>query len=99
MDDSLKKILKNALENKNYEKYNDILIKEITAIFVKKIKKYNEIFLYSNQLELLENSEIYLDIFEANICKEFYNIQKKDFEPNVLSELLMEIYEKICIKN
>lgn len=95
MDENIIKLLKNYLEKREYEKYNDILEKEIISIFVKKIQMHNDNFLYSNKVELLEFAEIYLDEYESEICRKFYNISKSGYESEILSEILMNIYEKI----
>ena len=93
MNNSVKKELKEYLVKRKFDKYNEILIQEITQIFVKKIRKYESKFVYTNQLELLETVETFLNNYEINVCREFYNSQKSNYEPEFLAEILMEIYK------
>ncbi len=95
MNSSIKNLLKKYLTNKEYDDYNEILIKEITYIFVKKIQNIDETFLYSSLVELLESAKTYLSNYEVEILNRFYLLTKSDYSPEILSEELMEIYNKV----
>lgn len=94
MNSSIKNLLKQYLTNKEYDTYNDILIKEIIYSFVRKIKKREPQFLYSSLVELLEISDKYLEKKDIEILKSFYDLVKTNYQPEFLSEELMEIYIK-----
>ena len=94
MSSSINILLKEYLEKKEYELYNEVLIKEISSIFVKKIKEKNKYFLYSNLVELQDSAFVYLNVNLANICRQFYFITR-EYDSLKLSEKLMEIYEII----
>ena len=79
MEDSVKKILLKYIEEKDFSKYNDILVKEIISFFVKKIQGIDNSFVYSNLIELLENVEIYLDSSDTYIFNYFYCQSYYDF--------------------
>lgn len=95
MNSSIKNLLKQYLTSKEYDEYNNILIKEITYIFVKRIQKVEESFLYSSLVELLESAKIYLSNYEVEILNRFYYLTKSDYSPEILAEELMKIYNKI----
>lgn len=95
MSNSIKKVLKKYFTNKEYDKYNELLIKEITYIFVKKVQKINSDFLYSSLVELLETVEVYLNRYEYEIFKKFYTLVKADYQSSLLANELMQIYIKV----
>lgn len=95
MNNSIKNLLKEYLNNKEYDTYNNVLIKEITYVFVKKIQKIDNTFLYSSLVELLESAETYLSDYEVEILNKFYDLVKSNYPADVLAEELMEIYKKI----
>ena len=95
MNNSLKKILKQKLNEKDFEQYNEILKKEIIIIFVKKVQEKDSFFLYSNLVELLEYVEIYLEDNDIIIFTHFYDLCKRDYKSEDLSIYLTELYEKI----
>lgn len=95
MNSSIKDILKKYLTNKEYDDYNEILIKEITYIFVKKIQKIDENFLYSSLVELLESAKIYLSNYDIEILNGFYMLTKSNYSPEILAEELMKVYNKL----
>lgn len=95
MNSSIKDLLKKYLTNKEYDDYNEILIKEITYIFVKKIQKIDENFLYSSLVELLESAKIYLSNYDIEILNRFYMLTKSNYSPEMLAEELMKVYNKL----
>ncbi len=95
MNSSIKDLLKKYLTNKEYDDYNEILIKEITYIFVKKIQKIDENFLYSSLVELLESAKIYLSNYDIEILNRFYMLTKSNYSPEILAEELMKVYNKL----
>lgn len=95
MNNSLKIMLKNYMENKEYLKYNELLRQEIISIFVKKIQEIDSSFLYSSMVELLEVIEEKLTEEDSENFKYFYNLFKKDYEPKDLTEYLTKVYKKI----
>ena len=95
MNSSIKDLLKKYLTNKEYDDYNEILIKEITHIFVKKIQKIDENFLYSSLVELLESAKIYLSNYDIEILNGFYMLTKSNYSPEMLAEELMKVYNKL----
>ena len=95
MNSSIKDLLKKYLTNKEYDDYNEILIKEITYIFVKKIQKIDENFLYSSLVELLESAKIYLSNYDIEILNRFYMLTKSNYSPEILVEELMKVYNKL----
>ncbi len=95
MNSSIKDLLKKYLTNKEYDDYNEILIKEITYIFVKKIQKIDENFLYSSLVELLESAKIYLSNYDIEILNGFYMLTKSNYSPEILVEELMKVYNKL----
>ena len=95
MNSSIKDLLKKYLTNKEYDDYNEILIKEITYIFVKKIQKIDENFLYSSLVELLESAKIYLPNYDIEILNGFYMLTKSNYSPEMLAEELMKVYNKL----
>ncbi len=97
MNDSTKKILKSCLNKNKFVEYNEILRLEIICIFVTKIQEKNSFFLYSTIIELLENVEIYLAEKDIINCRYFYDILKKDYEPEVLAEYLTDLYQRMAI--
>ena len=95
MNSSIKDLLKKYLTNKEYDDYNEILINEITYIFVKKIQKIDENFLYSSLVELLESAKIYLSNYDIEILNRFYMLTKSNYSPEILAEELMKVYNKL----
>lgn len=97
MDNSIKKILKKYLEEKNFSKYNEVLEIEITSYFVDKIREKKPSYLYSTLVELLEIVEKYLDERDIIICTHFYDLCERDYTPEVLANYLTDVYEKIAL--
>ena len=97
MSEALKKVLLNCINEKNFLKYNELLKKQIIFYFVKKIQEKNKYFLYSNIVELLDCVEMYLSDNDIFIFNHFYDLCKKDYEPEVLSGYLTDVYEKIVV--
>lgn len=97
MKDSIKKILKEYLNEKNFSQYNEVLRQEIIRIFVKKIQEKNSFFLYSNLVELLESVENYLDSKDIMIFTRFYDLCKSEYESDELSRYLTDVYEKMIV--
>ena len=97
MTNSIKKILKEYLNEKNFLKYNEVLRMEIISFYVKKIQEKNSFFLYSNLIELLENVEIYLENKDIFVFNHFYDLCNKNYEPELLSRYLTDVYEKIIL--
>lgn len=88
-------LLKEYLSANQYKEYNEVLRKEITIFFVKKIQKKNRNFLYSTHIELLEASEIYLNQKYESLFRKFHEVLKLNIDEKVRSERLMEIYKEL----
>lgn len=95
MSQKVEVLLKEYLGANQYKEYNEVLRKEITIFFVKKIQKKNKNFLYSTHIELLEASEIYLNKKYESLFRKFHEILKLNIDEKVRSERLMEIYKEL----
>lgn len=95
MNERIKLLLDEYLKDNQYKEYNNVLKKEITYFFVKRIQKTNKHYLYSTLVELFEDVERILDDRENVIFKKFYKIIKQDYDDKELSKRLMEIYERL----
>lgn len=95
MNLKIKELLKSYMELNQYREYNEVLKKEITYKFVKKIQDVNKNYLYSTQVELLEATEIYLENKDRMLFRKYYDTLRLDIDDINMSERLMEIYEKL----
>lgn len=95
MNERIKLLLDEYLKDNQYKEYNNVLKKEITYFFVKRIQKTNKHYLYSTLVELSEDVERILDDRENVIFKKFYKIIKQHYDDKELSKRLMEIYERL----
>lgn len=91
----IKELLKSYMELNQYREYNEVLKKEITYKFVKKIQDVNKNYLYSTQVELLEATEMYLENKDRMLFRKYYYTLRLDIGDINMSERLMEIYEKL----
>ena len=96
MEITQKALLRLYINNKKYEKYNEIMINEIKQIFSKKVQNVEKSFSYSSMVNLLEETRKNLTYYEAMIFQKFYNVlHEEDIEEDIKSITLTEIYEKI----
>lgn len=95
MNNSIKTLLKEYLDKKEYDSYNEILKKEIIYFYVKKIQRKDENYLYSSLVELIDDAENYLSLKDIEILNKFYNLTKTNYDPEILSEKLIDIYVKM----
>lgn len=90
-------LLKKYIENKEFDKYNSVIKKEIIKYFVEEIKKVDSNYLYSSMVELLEDIESYLEIDKVELFKYFYKINKEQYKDEILSNMLTDICQKIFL--
>lgn len=91
----IKEKLKEYLNNREYDKYNDVLIKEIKKKITEKIKEKSNMFEYSTLNETLEFAEKNCNEKLIVVIKDFYYAMKEEKEEEKLAEKLMEIYEEL----
>lgn len=95
MNNSIRVLIEKYISEQKYKECNEILIKEIIYIFVKKIQELDNTFLYSTLLELVESAKEYLTADEAFILKSFYRTLNLNYSDELLLKELIEIYDLI----
>lgn len=95
MNNSIRVLIEKYISEQKYKECNEILIKEIIYIFVKKIQELDNTFLYSTLLELVESAKEYLTADETFILKSFYRILNLNYPDELLLKELIEIYDLI----
>lgn len=95
MNNSIRVLIEKYISEQKYKECNEILIKEIIYIFVKKIQELDNTFLYSTLLELVESAKEYLTADETFILKSFYRTLNLNYPDELLLKELIEIYDLI----
>lgn len=89
------KLLRNAFQNKQYEKCIDIICDYIIKYLVTEIQNINKDFKYTNIFDLINASEIYLTGYIQMVAKDICLIQMGNLDDLIKISLLISIYKKI----
>lgn len=98
-DDKLKDLLKKYLTNKEFDTYNEILIKQIIDLLVKKVQLKNPRFIYSTLIELVDEGQKALNPSDLLILKRVYTLEKQESQAEYIANELMEIYMSLQKNN
>lgn len=89
------KILKQAIENREYNKCVSILKKRIVEYLEKEIKKKYKGYKYTNIIDLINACEKYLEGYCKIAIKDVYQITSGKLDNEIKTSLLIDIYKGI----
>lgn len=89
------KILKYAIENREYNKCVGILKQRIIECLGKEIKKKYNGYKYTNIIDLINACEKYLEGYSKIAIKDVYKITSCKLDNEIKTSLLIDIYKGI----